>query len=148
MALLFESETHNILGACFEVYREKGCGFLEDVYQECLEIEFDFQKIPFFAQKEFQLRYRGQTLRQTFKSDFICHDKIILEIKAVSQLVDENRAQLLNYLNATGCQLGMLVNFGHYPRLEYERIAFTEKSCRPRLTRLAAGDQWEPVDWK
>jgi GxxExxY protein len=146
--LIYAEESYAIIGACFNVYNDKGCGFLEGVFQECLEIEFEFQKIPFIAHKEFQLSYRGRTLRQTFKSDFVCHDKIILEIKAVSQLVDEHRAQLLNYLNGTGCQLGMLVNFGHYPRLEYERIAFTEKSKRPRLTRLAPSDQWEPVDWK
>ncbi|PYI51082.1 MAG: hypothetical protein DMC62_08415, partial [Verrucomicrobia bacterium] len=68
------------------------------------------------------LQYRGRTLVQTFTPDFVCHDKIILEIKAVSALVDEHRAQLLNYLSATSCKLGLLVNFGHYPRIEYERL--------------------------
>jgi GxxExxY protein len=68
------------------------------------------------------LQYRGCTLVQTFSPDFICYDKIIVEIKAVSELVDEHRAQLLNYLSATSCKLGLLVNFGHYPRLEYERL--------------------------
>jgi len=68
------------------------------------------------------LQYRGRTLIQTFSPDFICYDKIILDIKAVSELCDEHRAQVLNYLSATGCKLGLLVNFGHYPTMEYERL--------------------------
>jgi GxxExxY protein len=68
------------------------------------------------------LQYRGRTLVQTFSPDFLCYEKIILEIKAVSALVDEHRAQVLNYLSATTCKLGLLVNFGHYPRMEYERL--------------------------
>ena len=69
--------------------------------------------------------YREQELKQTYKPDFICYEKIILELKAVSELIDEHRAQVLNYLHATGYKLGVLVNFGHYPKLEYERIALT-----------------------
>jgi GxxExxY protein len=68
------------------------------------------------------LQYRGRTLVQTFSPDLICYDKIILEIKAVSELMNEQRAQVLNYLSATGCKLGLLVHFGHYPRMEYERL--------------------------
>ena len=146
--LLYAEESYAIIGACFNVYNEKGCGFLEGVFQECLEIEFEHQRIPFEAQKEFKLAYRGRTLRQTFKVDFLCGGRIIVEIKAVSQLIDEHRAQLLNYLHAANCELGMLVNFGHYPRLEYERLALTGKGREPRLSRLAAGNEWKPVDWK
>ena len=102
--------------------KKKGVGFTEPVYQECLEIELAYQEIPFEAQKKLKLAYRGRELKQTFKPDFICYEKIVLEIKAVSNLVDEHRAQLLNYLNATESKLGLLVNFGHYPKLEYERI--------------------------
>ena len=129
--LLFKEESYRIMGACFAVYRDKGCGFLEPVYQQCLEIEFEFQRLPVVSQKTLTLAYRERTLRQTYEPDFICFDKIILEIKAVSKLADEHRAQLLNYLNATGLQLGLLVNFGHYPKLEYERMVNTKKS---RLT--------------
>jgi len=82
----------------------------------------EFQRIPFLSTPPQTLQYRGRTLVQTFTPDFICYDKIILEIKAVSQLIDEHRAQVLNYLAATGCQPGLLVNFGHYPRMEYERL--------------------------
>ena len=120
--ILFKEECYAIIGACFNVYKDKGCGFLEPVYQECCEIEFGFQRIPFVPQKELQLTYRGQPLKQRYKPDFICYDKIIVELKAVSQLSDEHRAQVLNYLHATGMKLGLLINFGHHPKLEYERF--------------------------
>ena len=119
--LIYKDESYAIIGACFEVYKNKGCGFHEPVYHECLEIELEFQKIPFLSKPLQTLRYRDRTLVQTFNPDFICYDKIIL-IKAVSELIDEHRAQVLNYLSATGCKLGLLVNFGHYPRMEYERL--------------------------
>ena len=121
-SLINAEETYKILGACFEVYKQKGSGFLEPVYQECLEIEFAFHKISYETQKELFLEYRGQRLKSTYKPDFICFDKIIVEIKAVSNLVDEHRAQLLNYLHATGFQVGLLVNFGHFPKIEHERF--------------------------
>ena len=120
--LLFADETYKILGACFEVYKRMGCGFLEPVYQECLEIEFNLQEIPFTAQKELILEYRGKRLKQTYKPDFICFEKIVVEIKAVSNLIDEHRAQLLNYLHATDFKLGLLINFGHHPKIEHERF--------------------------
>jgi GxxExxY protein len=122
MALLFEKETYQILGACFEVYKDKGCGFLEAVYQECLEIEMELQGFVFQSQAELQLTYKGRVLKKTYIPDFICFSNIILEIKAVSQLADEHRAQLHNYLKSTGHRVGLLVNFGHYPKVEYERI--------------------------
>src|SRR6476469_898378 len=114
--LIYKEESYAILGACFAVYKDKGCGFLEPVYHECLEIELDLQGILFLSKPPQTLQYRGRTLVQTFTPDFICYNKIILEIKAVSTLVDEHRAQLLNYLSATGSELGLLANFGHYPR--------------------------------
>jgi GxxExxY protein len=99
-----------------------GCGFLEPVYQECVEIEFESQGIMYDSQMALTLNYRNKRLNQTYKPDFICFDKIIVELKAVSHLTDEHRAQVLNYLNASKLRLGLLVNFGHYPKLEYERI--------------------------
>ena len=104
--ILFKEESYSIIGACFNVYKDKGCGFLEPVYHECCEIEFAFQKIPFLSQTELELTYRGQILRQRYKPDFICFQKIIVELKAVSALADEHRAQLLNYLHATRMKLG------------------------------------------
>jgi GxxExxY protein len=120
--LLFKEESYAIMGACFEVYKEKVCGFLEPVYQECMEMELDWQNIPFKAQPSLALSYKGKPLKRTYEPDFICYDKIILELKAVTKLTDEHRAQVHNYLKATGLKLGLLVNFGHYPQLEWERI--------------------------
>jgi GxxExxY protein len=123
--LIYPDESYRIMGACFEVYREKGCGFTEPLYQECLEIELGLQEIPFEAQAHLPLAYKGRTLKQRFQPDFVCYGSIILEIKAVSALTDEHRAQVLNYLNATGYRLGLLVNFGHHPKVEWERIVLT-----------------------
>jgi len=121
-AIVYKEESYRIMGACFEVYKEKGCGFLEAVYQECLELEFGLQGIPFQPQVRLALVYKGRALKQQYVPDFVCFGKIILEIKAVSQLNDEHRAQVYNCLRATGYKLGLLVNFGHYPAVEYERI--------------------------
>ena len=123
--IVYKEECYRIMGACFEVYKEKGCGFLEPVYQECLEIEFEMQEILFLPKKPLALAYKGRPLKQKYEPDFICMEKIILEIKAVSALADEHRAQVLNYLSATGYKLGLLVNFGYYPKVEWERIANT-----------------------
>lgn len=120
--LLYKNESYEIVGACFEVYKTMGCGFLESVYQECLEKEFRSRNIPFESQKEIDLEYKGEKLTQKYKPDFICYGKIIVEIKAVSNLIDEHRAQILNYLHATQYKLGILINFGHYPKIERERI--------------------------
>lgn len=121
-AILFKEESFKIIGACFEVYKEKGCGFLEGVYQECLALEFKLQGIPFDEQPGLMLDYKQTPLKQTYMPDFLCFAEIIVEIKAVKQLADEHRAQAINYLKATGKRLALLVNFGHYPQLEYERL--------------------------
>jgi GxxExxY protein len=126
-SLIWKDSSYAIIGACFAVYKDKGRWFLEPVYHKCLEIEFDLQRVPFLSKPPQTLQYRGRTLVQTFSPDFICYEKIVLEIKAVSALVNEHRAQLLNYLSATGCDLGLLVNFGHYPGLEYERLVTAEQ---------------------
>ena len=123
--LIYKEECYAIIGGCFNVYKDKGCGFLEPVYQECVEIELAHQNIPFAAKPKLPLSYRSQALKQHYEPDFICHGKIILELKAVTLLADEHRAQVINYLKATGYKLGLLVNFGHYPRLDWERLANT-----------------------
>jgi GxxExxY protein len=122
MEIVYREESYAIMGACFEVYKEKGCGFLEGVYQECLCLEFVLQNILFSAQLPLGLTYKGQPLQQKYLPDFICFEKIILEIKAVVKLDDVHRAQVHNYLKSTGYKLGLLVNFGHHPLLEHERI--------------------------
>ena len=125
--IICKEESYAIIGACFDVYNAKGCGFLEPVYHECLAIEFEHQRIPAISKPSLTLSYRGRTLVQTYNPDFICFEKIVLELKTASKLADEHLAQLLNYLNATGFELGLLVNFGQYPGLEYERIAKTQR---------------------
>ena len=120
--LIHEEETYKILGACFEVYKEKGGGFLEAVYQECLAIEFELQGIPAKPQVMLPMSYKGRPLIKYYEADFVCYDRILVEIKAVSQLVDEHRAQIINYLAATGLKVGLLVNFGHFPKVEHERF--------------------------
>jgi len=120
--IIYKDESYEIIGACFEVYKEKGCGFLETVYQECLGLEFDLRRLAYAAFAPLNLTYKGVQLKQRYIPDFICLQKIIVELKAVSELVDEHRAQVHNYLKATGYRLGLLVNFGHYPKLQYERI--------------------------
>ena len=121
--LIYEDLTYRIRGALFEVYKEKGCGFLEDVYQECLEIEFEMQRIPFNAQYPLKLAYKSRPLKKKYIPDFVCFGKIIIEIKAVKELTDEHRAQIHNYLRTTGYKLGLLVNFGHHRQIQIERIA-------------------------
>ena len=126
--LIYREECYKIVGACFELYNDKGCGFLEPVYQEFLKIELAHHGIPFAAQQRLPLSHRGQRLKQFYTPDFICYGKILLEIKAVSTLADEHRAQVINYLNVTGFELGLLVNFGSYPKLQWERLVFTKRN--------------------
>jgi GxxExxY protein len=120
--IIYKDESYKIMGACFEVYREMGCGFLEPVYQECLEKEFTNDRIPYISQQNIKIKYKGELLDQTFRPDFVCYQKIILEIKAVSELIEAFEAQILNYLNASKYKLGILINFGHHPKLEYKRF--------------------------
>lgn len=104
------------------MYKDKGCGFLEAVYQECLEIELVLHNVPAQPHPELTLTDKGRTLVQTYIPDFICFGKLVVEIKAVSELADEHRAQVHNYLKATSHRLGLLVNFGHDSKVEWERI--------------------------
>ncbi|AMV32894.1 hypothetical protein VN12_12270 [Pirellula sp. SH-Sr6A] len=120
--LLFQDESYVIRGAAFEVYREMGCGFLEAVYQECLQKEFTKQSVPFVPNPTLELFYKHEKLEQIYRPDFICYGKIIVELKAAKELSDEHRAQLHNYLKATRLRLGFLINFGHYPKATIERI--------------------------
>ena len=122
MSLIFETETYAIRGAVFEVYKEMGCGFLEAVYQECLEKELQKQNIPFIAQQELQLTYKGDRLQQTYQPDLTCYGKIIVELKAVKEIAPEHKAQLINYLKVTNMKLGLLINFGSHPKVQIERF--------------------------
>ena len=120
--IMYKDQSYQIQGAIFEVYREMGCGFLEAVYQECFERELKLRNIPFVAQSTLQLKYKGEQLCQNYKPDLICFDSIIVELKAISATSSEHQAQVLNYLKATGMKLGLLVNFGCYPKATVERL--------------------------
>lgn len=140
--LFYQKESYKIIGACFEVYKQKGCGFTEPIYQECLAIELELQNILFVAQPKIELEYKGRILTNYFVPDFICYDKIIVEIKALSHLIEANKAQTLNYLNATKYDLALLVNFGHFPKLEYKRIANTKTKSNNNLSLKEELKNW------
>ena len=120
--LVYANEAYQIQGALFDVYNTLGAGFLEAVYQEALELELQHRNIPTTSQKELTITYKGQTLQQRYRADFVCYDKIVLELKAVQALLPEHSAQLYNFLRATGMKLGILVNFGSSSRIEIKRI--------------------------
>lgn len=120
--IIYKEESYKIVGAAFNVYNKLGHGFLEAVYQEALELEFKKQGIPYEREKELKITYDGVELKATYKADFVCYGKIIVELKAVSYLEDSHRAQVYNYLHATGFKLGLLMNFGNTDELEKERI--------------------------
>jgi len=145
--VLYRDESCAIMGACFNVYNEKGCGFSEELFQECLEIEFMHLGIHFMSQPEMTVTYRGRELKKRFRPDFTCFGKIVVELKALSAITSEHRAQVINYLKATGFELGLLINFGHYPRLEYERLVLTEDRSRPRVARLGDDDSWRLIEF-
>ena len=104
-----------------KVHRELGCGFLEKVYQEALEREFIDEGIPYQREVNMKIYYKGVPLQQEYIADFVCYGKIIVELKAISKLSDVEKAQVINYLKATGYELGILANFGE-TRLKTERF--------------------------
>ena len=110
--LYMEKETWAIRGAALEVHKELGCGFLEEVYQEAMERELRLSGIPFEPQKQLELYYKGELMTKYYKPDLICYGEIIVELKAVSEIRPEHKAQVINYLKATGKRMGMLINFG------------------------------------
>lgn len=120
--IMSKDESTRVIQACFEVYNEKGTGFLEDVYKECLKLEFGMQEIPFTHQVLLHITYKGQPLQRAFKMDFVCFDNILVEAKSVPRLEDEHRDVMRNHLQAAGYERGLLVNFGHYRALECERF--------------------------
>jgi GxxExxY protein len=115
------TESFKIRGAIYEVHNELGTGFLESVYHEALAIEFVKQGIPFVSKAPIDILYKGIPLQKGFVADFICYSNIILELKAVKEIDDIHRAQILNYLIATGCKVGFIVNFNSHPKVNIER---------------------------
>lgn len=119
--LFYRDESYKIRGALFAVHNELGCGFLERVYQDALEVEFRLRNIPYEREKTIQVVYKGEPLGEPYRADFVCYGKVIIELKSVSEILDVHRAQIINYLKATKMKLGFLVNFGE-ESLNIERI--------------------------
>ena len=107
-----DEESYKVIGAAMKVHSELGCGFLEAVYQEALEIEFQNQSIPYKREKALPVYYRGKELQTYYRADFVCYDNIIVELKAIKTLSDVEKAQVLNYLKASKLKKALLINFG------------------------------------
>ena len=120
--LLYSDETYAVIGAAMEVCYRLGCGFAEPVYQEALGLEFGLRGIPFVAQTKLRLKYKDFVLKKFYRADFVCFDRVIVEIKAESSLISIDWAQVMNYLKASGYRVGLLFNFGSAPTLEKKRI--------------------------
>ncbi len=134
MDLLYKDEVYAIIGAAMDVYNNLGPGFLEAVYQEALEVETVSRKIPALPEQKLQIEYKGTPLKKFYEADLICYEKIIVEIKAVEKLTSREEAQILNYLKATGMQVGILINFGAHNDLEWKRMVLTQTK-QPRIYR-------------
>ena len=119
--ILYKEESYAIVGAAMQVHSTLGCGFVEKVYQEALEIEFTKRGIPFEREKRLLIEYKGQILKSDFYVDFLCFDKIVVELKAVIEVANEHKSQVINYLKAGYFRLGYLLNFGQQ-NLYYERL--------------------------
>ena len=117
----YKEETHKIIGAAMTVHRFFGCGFTEKVYQDALEQEFRVLGIPYLREPSLHVNYRGVQLRAEFLPDFICYDKIIVELKAVKELDNMHRSQAINYAKVAGCEVALLINFGE-SSLKFERF--------------------------
>ncbi len=121
--LLLKEEVYRIIGACMEVHKQLGNGFLEAVYQEALEEEFKIQGIPYVREKQLKIEYKGKVLKKFYIADFVCFENIVVELKALSSLTNDHEAQVLNYLKTTGNKVGVLVNFGT-SSLQYKRFVY------------------------
>ena len=119
---LYKEETYKIIGAAMKVHSTLGCGFTEKVYQDALEVELQKQGIPYLREPRLHVSYEGIILATTFEPDFVCYEKIILELKAVRDIEDMHRAQVMNYAKVGGFKVALLLNFGDV-LLQHERFA-------------------------
>jgi GxxExxY protein len=119
--LLYREEVYAIVGAAIEVHRELGPGFLEAVYHEAMEIALTAHNIPFKSYEKLRIRFKEILLRKEYEADFVCYDKIIVEIKALDGVTGKEEAQLLHYLITTGFRVGLLINFGSVGTLNWKR---------------------------
>jgi GxxExxY protein len=118
-----DQRTYKIIGAAIEAHKELGSGFLEAVYQEALEREFNHQKIPYKSHPQVRIEYKAEPLEKKYEPDFICYDAVIVEIKAMNKLSSNEHAQIINYLKAAKFKVGLLINFGS-KSLEHKRFVY------------------------
>ena len=130
---LYKKETYDIIGAAITVYNDLGPGFLEAIYQDALEIELKFSQVPFASQQPLQVFYRGHQLKHEYIADIICHERILLELKAVKEIHDAHLAQVMNYLKATGLALGYVINFGSQEKLQWQRVFISDNLTEDEL---------------
>jgi GxxExxY protein len=123
---IYKEEGYRLMGAAFEVYNDRGYGMAEEIYQECLEIELEIRQIPFQRKENLTCHYKGRQLRKCYYPDRFVFGCLVVELKAVTQLLPEHDAQLFNYLRLTRRPVGYLVNFGHKDTLEWKRLILSE----------------------
>lgn len=127
MDLIYKDEVYKVIGAAIEVYNLLGNGFLEAVYQEALEYELSLRSISFESQVQLEIKYKDRVLDQKYKADLVIGKKFIIELKAIEKIGRNEEAQILNYLNATDFQLGLVINFGAKNDLEWKRMVLSKK---------------------
>lgn len=132
---LYKERMYNIIGAAMSLYNELGCGYSELIYQECLAIVCSEKGIPWEREKMLKMYFHGMELEKAYKADFVCYDEIIVELKAVSELLSEHRAQLFNYMRITNTKYGILINFGEPQRLHAEKYIHNELTNKYDLIR-------------
>ena len=122
--LIQKTETYQIIGICMAVHRELGFGFSEIVYKDALEIEAYINEIPIQRERQYEIMYKDQKLKHKYQADFVMFDNIIVEVKASRNgIADEHIVQILNYMKASGCRVGLIINFGK-KSIEYKRLVF------------------------
>ena len=132
---LYKERMYNIIGAAMSLYNEIGSGYSEPIYQECLSVLCSERDIPWEREKMLKMYFHGIELEKTYKADFVCYDDIIVELKAVTELLSEHRAQLFNYMRITNTKFGILINFGESQRLHAEKYMFNELTNKFELIR-------------
>ncbi len=123
---IYKREGYELMGAAFEVYNNRGYGLAEEIYQECLEIELNLRSVPFQPKAEIKGFYKGRELHKRYVPDMYVFDCLIIELKAVAELLPEHEAQLLNYMRLARQPVGYLINFGHKNTLEWKRFILSE----------------------
>ena len=123
---LYKDRMYQIIGAAMALYNEIGSGYSEPIYQECLSVICTEKDIPWEREKPLRMTFHGVELEKLYKADFVCYDDIIVELKAVSELLSEHRAQLFNYMRITNIKFGLLINFGESHKLHAEKYMFNE----------------------